>query len=112
MSNAMAWLCLLAAGLLEICWAIGLKYAEGFTKLWPSIFTLVTLALSTYLLAKSASVLPIGTAYAVWVGIGAMGTAIFGIFLLQEPVTVMRIFFLLMLFVSIIGIKLSAPTGM
>lgn len=76
-----AWIILLFAGLLEICWAIGLKYTEGFTRLYPSIFTLVTLAGSMYLLAKAAQTLPIGTAYAVWVGIGAIGAGILGIFL-------------------------------
>ena len=108
MSTGFAWIILSIAGLLEVCWAIGLKYTEGFTKLGPSIFTIVCLALSMFLLAKAAQVLPIGTAYAIWVGIGALGASIVGIFLLKEPATAARIIFLLMLLVSIIGLKLSA----
>ncbi|AHI06350.1 molecular chaperone sugE [Bdellovibrio bacteriovorus W] len=108
MSATGAWLILLVAGLLEVGWAIGLKYTEGFTKLWPSVFTLVSLAASMILLARAATVLPIGTAYGVWVGIGALGAAILGIFLFKEAVTPMRIFFLLLLLTSIIGLKFSA----
>ncbi|MDC7676403.1 SMR family transporter [Asticcacaulis sp. LKC15W] len=104
----MPWIYLIIAGLLEVCWAIGLKYTEGFTKPIPSAFTLITLALSMYLLAKAADVLPIGTAYAVWVGIGALGAAILGIFLFQEAVTPLRILFLAMLLVAIIGLKATA----
>lgn len=108
MSTTGAWLILLVAGLLEVGWAIGLKYTEGFTKLWPSVFTLLSLAASMILLARAATVLPIGTAYGVWVGIGALGAAILGIFLFKEAVTPMRIFFLLLLLTSIIGLKFSA----
>lgn len=108
MSTTWSWVILLAAGLLEVCWAIGLKYTEGFTKLVPSIFTLVTLAASMFLLAKASETLPIGTAYGVWVGIGALGAAILGIFLFHESVTPMRIFFLCLLLLSIVGLKLSA----
>lgn len=103
-----AWIILLFAGLLEICWAIGLKYTEGFTRLYPSIFTLVTLAGSMYLLAKATESIPIGTAYAVWVGIGAVGAGILGIVLFKEPVTLPRIAFMVMLVVSIIGLKATA----
>lgn len=95
------------AGLLEVCWAIGLKYTQGFTKLVPSVFTLICLAGSMYLLAKAAQVLPIGTAYAIWVGIGALGAAIVGIFLLNESASLARIAFLFLLLVSIIGLKLT-----
>ena len=102
------WLYLLIAGLLEVCWAIGLKYSAGFTKLVPSIFTLITLALSMVLLSKAANTLPIGTAYAVWVGIGALGAAILGIFLFHEAVTPLRVLFLVMLLSSIIGLKATA----
>ncbi|WP_303649536.1 DMT family transporter [Asticcacaulis machinosus] len=105
---SLPWIYLIIAGLLEVCWAIGLKYTEGFTKPIPSAFTLITLALSMYLLAKAADVLPIGTAYAVWVGIGALGAAILGIFLFQEAVTPLRILFLAMLLVAIIGLKATA----
>ncbi|MBX3039902.1 MAG: quaternary ammonium compound efflux SMR transporter SugE [Bdellovibrionaceae bacterium] len=105
-----AWIVLVFAGLLEVCWAIGLKYTDGFTKLWPSAFTLVTLAASMFLLAKAAQTLPIGTAYAIWVGIGALGAAILGIFLFKEPVTLARMFFLGLLIVSIVGMKLTASS--
>jgi quaternary ammonium compound-resistance protein SugE len=102
------WLYLIVAGLLEVCWAIGLKYSAGFTRLVPSIFTLITLALSMVLLSKAAQALPIGTAYAVWVGIGALGAAILGIFLFHEAVTPLRVLFLVMLLSSIIGLKATA----
>lgn len=108
MSTGVAWVILTCAGLLEVCWAIGLKYTDGFTKLGPSIFTLVSLAASMFMLAKATQVLPIGTAYAIWVGIGALGAAIVGIFLLKEPASASRIFFLVLLLVSIIGLKISA----
>ena len=102
------WLYLIIAGLLEVCWAIGLKYSAGFTKLVPSIFTLITLALSMVLLSQKDHTLPIGTAYAVWVGIGALGAAILGIFLFHEAVTPLRVLFLVMLLSSIIGLKATA----
>lgn len=105
MSNP--WVLLILAGLLEICWAVGLKYTVGFTRLWPSVFVVITLALSMYLLAKASASLPIGTAYAIWVGIGALGTAILGIVLLNEPISTLRIIFLLLLLTSIIGLKLT-----
>lgn len=108
MSTQLAWILLVIAGLLEVCWAIGLKYTEGFTKLGPSIFTLVTLAASMYLLAKAGQVLPIGTAYGVWVGIGALGAAILGIFLFQESANPMRLVFLGLLLISIIGLKATS----
>lgn len=99
---------LVIAGLLEVCWAIGLKSSQGFTKLYPSIFTVVTLLLSMYFLAKAVETLPIGTAYAVWVGIGAFGAAVMGIVLLNEPASPLRLAFLALLLVSIIGLKLTA----
>ena len=104
----MSWIYLVLAGILEICWAIGLKYSEGFTKLFPSIFTALTLALSMFLLAKAVENLPIGTAYAIWVGIGAFGTAVLGIYFFNEPVSLMRIIFLAMLITSIIGLKITS----
>ncbi len=103
-----AWFILVIAGLLEVCWATGLKYSEGFTRLVPSIFTLITLAASMYLLAKASQQIPIGTAYAVWVGIGALGAAIAGIVLFKEPLTISRLFFLVLLIISIIGLKFSS----
>ncbi len=103
----MAWVYLVFAGLLEVCWAIGLKYTEGFTRLWPSVFTLITLAASMYLLAKAAQILPIGTAYAVWVGIGAFGASVLGIVLFQESISILRVVFLALLVVSILGLKFT-----
>lgn len=108
MSITTAWIVLTIAGLFEICWAVGLKFSEGFTKLYPSLFTLITLAISMYLLARASHVLPIGTAYGVWVGVGALGTAVLGIVLFQESVSPLRLLFLLMLLVSIIGLKLTS----
>lgn len=109
-STTWAWVLLAIAGILEVCWAIGLKYTDGFTKLIPSIFTLTTLALSMYLLARAGQVLPIGTAYAVWVGIGALGAAILGIFLFNESASPMRLVFLGLLLISIIGLKMTAES--
>jgi quaternary ammonium compound-resistance protein SugE len=102
-----AWIQLFCAGLLEVCWAVGLKYTEGFTRPGPSAFTIVTLAGSMYLLARAAQVLPIGTAYAVWVGIGALGATVLGMVLFKEPVSVLRVLFLVMLLGSIVGLKLT-----
>jgi quaternary ammonium compound-resistance protein SugE len=87
----MAWILLLLAALLEVGWAIGLKYTSGFTKLWPSVWTLLAMVLSMVLLAWSARTLPIGTAYAVWTGIGAAGTAVLGVYLFGEAASVMRV---------------------
>lgn len=109
MSATWSWILLGIAGLLETCWAVGLKYSQGFTRPLPSIFTLLTLALSMYLLARAAEGLPIGTAYAVWVGIGALGAAVLGIFLFGEPATLPRLFFLALLLVSIVGLRLTSP---
>src|SRR5690606_19375030 len=108
MSNSMSWILLVFAGLLEVCWAIGLKYTQGFTKLGPSVFTIGTLAGSMYLLARATEALPIGTAYGVWVGIGALGSAVLGILLFQESASPLRLLFLSLLLVSIIGLKLTA----
>ena len=104
----MAWLILVVAGLLEVGWAVGLKYTEGFTKPVPSILTGLAIVASMWLLAVAARTLPIGTAYAVWVGIGALGTAVCGILLFAEPVTAARVTFLVLLLVAIVGLKLSA----
>ncbi len=109
MSATQAWIYLLIAGLLEVCWAIGLKYTHGLTRLMPTAFTLITLALSMYFLARAAQVLPIGTAYGVWVGIGALGAAVLGIFLFNESANPSRLFFLGLLLISIVGLKLTAP---
>ena len=104
----MAWIILILAGLLETGWAIGLKYTDGFRKPVPSVLTIVAIVASIYLLAVAARTLPIGTAYAVWTGIGAFGAAVLGIWLLKEPVSPARIFFLLLLLVAIAGLKLTA----
>jgi quaternary ammonium compound-resistance protein SugE len=103
----LSWFLLIIAGLLETCWAIGLKYSQGFTKLWPSVFTVTTLIASMYLLATAVRKLPIGTAYAVWVGIGAFGAAIAGIVLLGEPAAPSRLVFLALLLIAIIGLKFT-----
>lgn len=103
----MAWLWLIIAGLLETGWAIGLKYTDGFTKLWPSVLTIAGIALSMFLLSVAARTLPIGTAYPIWVGIGAAGAVILGIVLLGEPATLARLFFLVLLLIAIIGLKVT-----
>lgn len=103
----MAWLWLIIAGLLETGWAIGLKYTDGFTKLWPSVLTIAGIALSMFLLSVAARTLPIGTAYPIWVGIGTAGAVILGIVLLGEPVTLARLFFLVLLLVAIVGLKVT-----
>jgi len=104
----MPWVLLVIAGLLETAWAIGLKYSEGFTRLWPSILTVVGVVVSLYLLSVAARTLPIGTAYAVWVGIGAAGAVVLGIMLLGEPANAARLFFLGLLVVALIGLKFTA----
>ena len=104
----MAWLLLVIAGVLEAGWAVGLKFTNGFTKPLPSVLTIAGIVASMYLLSVAARSLPIGTAYAVWVGIGTLGAVILGMTLLGEPATPLRIFFLALLLVSIIGLKFSA----
>jgi len=102
------WTILVIAGLLEVCWSIGLKYTNGFTRVRPTIFTVATLSASMYLLAKASETLPIGTAYGVWVGIGATGAAILGIALFHEPASAARIGFLMLLLISIVGLKVTS----
>ena len=102
----MAWLVLAAAGLLEIGWAIGLKYTEGFTRLVPSVLTLAAMAGSIILLGLALKTLPIGTAYAVWTGIGAVGTALLGIIRFDEPATAARLASIGLIVSGIIGLKL------
>lgn len=103
----MAWIILIIAGLLEVVWAIGLKYSHGFTRLTPSVITAVAMAASVFLLANAMKTLPVGTAYAVWTGIGAVGAAITGIVLLGESVSAMRIISLCLIIGGIIGLKFS-----
>lgn len=105
----MAWLKLVIAGLLEVTWAIGLKYTQGFTRPVPSAITIAAIVASMYLLADAAKTIPIGTAYAVWVGIGATGAAVLGVILFREPLTATRVLFLGMLVIAIVGLRLTAP---
>ncbi len=104
----MAWILLLIAGLLEVGWAIGLKYTEGFTRLWPSVLTLTAMGLSVLLLAIAMKTLPVGTSYAVWVGVGAVGTAILGMVLFAEPATAGRLVSLGLIVAGIVGLKLTS----
>jgi len=104
----MAWLILIVAGFLEVGWAIGLKYTVGFTRLWPSIFTLAAMTASVLLLGYAMKSLPVGTAYAVWVGVGAVGTAILGIVLFDESAAIGRIASLALIVAGIVGLKLSS----
>lgn len=102
------WIALVFAGLLEVCWAVGLKYTDGFRKPLPSVLVILAIAASMFLLGWAARTLPIGTAYAIWVGIGACGAAILGIVLFDEPVTAARVGFLVLLLVSIVGLKATS----
>ncbi len=103
----MAWLLLLIAGLLEVGWAVGLKASEGFTRLWPSVLTVIAMAASLGLLGIALRSLPVGTAYAVWTGIGAVGTAAFGMLVLGEPATAMRIGGIVLIAAGIAALKLA-----
>ena len=103
----MNWVILVIAGLLEGGWAKGLKYTEGFTRLWPTVGTVVSMIISLWLLGIAMKTLPIGTAYGVWVGIGAVGTVILGIVLLKEPASIPRLVSVALIVAGIIGLKLS-----
>ena len=105
----MSWPVLVLAGLFEIGWAIGLKYTDGFTKLWPTVGTVASMVVSLGLLGMAMKSLPVGTAYAVWVGVGAVGTAILGIVLLGEPANAGRMVSLGLIVAGIIGLKLASP---
>ena len=102
----MAWIILVVAGLFEICWAIGLKYTDGFTRLWPSVGTAGAMVISVVLLGWAMRTLPVGTAYAVWTGIGAVGTVLLGIVLFGEPATVARLVCVGLVVAGILGLKL------
>ena len=104
----MAWVLLVVAGLLEVGWSVGMKYTEGFTRLVPSVLTGAGIVASMFLLSYAAKSLPIGTAYGVWVGIGAAGAAVFGMAVLGEPATAARIFFVCLLLVSVVGLKATS----
>ncbi len=104
----MAWILLLLAGVLEVVWALGLKYTDGFSRLWPSVGTLLAMAGSVGLLGLAMKSLPVGTAYAVWVGVGAVGTAIGGMVLMGEPATAGRLLSLALIVAGIVGLKLAS----
>ncbi len=105
----MAWTILIIAGFFEVCWAIGLKYTGGFTRLWPSVWTVLSMIVSLWLLGVAMKSLPVGTAYAIWVGVGAVGTAILGIMLLGESASVLRLISLGLIVAGIVGLKLATP---
>jgi len=104
----MAWLILIVAGILEIGWAVGLKYSEGFTRLWPSVATIISMIASMGLLGLAVRTLPLGTAYAVWTGIGTLGTAALGVVLFREPATALRMASILLIVAGIVGVKVSS----
>ncbi len=106
----MAWASLAIAGLFEVGWAIGLKYTDGFSKLWPSLWTLASMIVSLVFLEYALRTLPVGTAYAVWVGIGAVGTAILGMWLFNESRDVARIVCLLLIVAGVVGLKFVTPS--
>jgi len=105
----MNWIYLIIAGLLEVAWAVGLKYTAGFTRLWPSVFTLATMAGSVGMLGVALRTLPLGTAYAVWTGIGTVGTAVFGMLMLGEPAGALRLLSIGLIVAGIVGLKLLTP---
>ncbi|MGS1076577.1 quaternary ammonium compound efflux SMR transporter SugE [Pseudoxanthomonas beigongshangi] len=104
----MAWVYLVLAGLLEVVWAMGLKYSEGFSRLWPSVVTVVAMVASFWLLATALKQIPLGTGYAIWVGIGAVGTALLGMLVLKEPATVARLVCIGLIVAGIAGLKLTS----
>lgn len=103
----MAWVILVLAGLFEVGWAIGLKYTEGFTRLWPTLWTILAIVSSLWLLANAMKSLPIGTAYSVWVGVGVVGTVILGIVLFEEPINAARLISIMLIIIGIIGLKMT-----
>ena len=105
----MAWIILVIAGLFEVGWAIGLKYTEGFTRLWPTVWTVLAMIISLWLLGIAMKSLPGGTAYSVWVGVGAVGTVILGIVLLGEPANAARLISVALIIAGIIGLKHATP---
>ena len=105
----MAWTLLFIAGVFEIGWAVGLKYTDGFTRPWPTTLTVAAMVISMVLLGLAAKDLPIGTAYAVWTGIGAAGAFVLGILLFREPATALRILCVSLIIVGVVGLKLLSP---
>ena len=104
--NGLAWGALLVAGLLEIGWALGLKYTDGWTRLWPSVLTIATMVASMYLLAYAVRTLPVGTAYAIWTGIGSVGVALIGIWLFGESAAIARLACIGLIVAGIVGLKM------
>lgn len=102
----MAWFYLIIAGILEIVWAVAMKYSDGWTKLYPSLFTLVSMGIGIYFLSLAVKSLPIGTAYAVWTGIGIIGTVVFGVIFFKEPVDAIKIICILLIVAGIVGLRL------
>lgn len=102
----MAWFYLLIAGILEIVWAVAMKYSEGWTKLYPSLFTLVSMGIGFYFLSLAVKTLPLGTAYAVWTGIGTIGTVVFGVIFFKEPLDVIKAVCILLIITGIVGLRL------
>ena len=107
--KTMDWIILVLAGLFETGWAIGLKYTEGFTRLWPTVWTGIAMVISLWLLGIALKTLPVGTAYSVWVGVGAVGTVILGIALLEEPANAARLISVALIILGIIGLKFATP---
>jgi quaternary ammonium compound-resistance protein SugE len=107
----MAWIYLVIAGLLEIVWAIGLKYTEGFTRLWPSVATIIAMIASFTLLAQALKTIPVGTGYAVWTGIGAAGTAIIGMVVFGESRELLRILCIVLIVAGVVGLKFASAAG-
>lgn len=105
----MSWIYLVIAGLLEVAWAVGLKYTVGFTRLWPSVFTVTTMAASVGMLGLALRQLPLGTAYAIWTGIGTVGTAVFGMLMLGEPAGALRLLAIALIISGIVMLKLLSP---
>jgi len=105
----LAWIILVIAGLFEVGWAIGLKYTEGFTRLWPTVGTVLAMIISLWLLGNAMKSLPVGTAYSIWVGVGAVGTVVLGIVLLGEPANAARLVSVALIIAGIVGLKLATP---
>jgi quaternary ammonium compound-resistance protein SugE len=109
--NTLAWIYLVVAGLLEVVWAVSLKGTQGFTRFWPSVYTLAAMVASFWLLSVALKTLPTGTGYAVWVGIGAVGTALFGIFVLGEPRNALRLVSIGLIVAGVVGLRLGSGGG-
>jgi quaternary ammonium compound-resistance protein SugE len=106
----MAWVYLLIAGLFEIVWALGMKYTDGFTRLWPTVGTFLAMGVSLLMLEWAVREIPLGTAYAVWTGVGITGTAVLGIWLFGEPAGLLRLFFIGLILAGIVGLKIVSST--